>query len=280
MINKWTFSIAIFFFSLNCFNVLIGQTIKGVVIEEETGELLEFVQVGVVGENVGCLTNEKGQFILEVNALEEEGSLIVSYLGYQRKIVPVKHFEKDILLKIYLTKEIYALPDATILASKFSKDRKFGYPRTDSKELHTNLEYTSGDRGTLIKVKKKPALIKSLNFHIASSEFDSVQFRIHLYTIKNDMPYEDLFKENVFFKTDQKEGWVKIPLSDLNLIIEENVIATIEWVKAWKQEEITGDGVHLSMGLLGTLYIRDYAHQNWKKFTIGHPGIYLEAKTN
>lgn len=281
MITKKLFLIAVLFFNLNFSIGLFGQTINGVVIEEETGEPLEFVQVGVVGKNIGCLTNEKGAFSLKIENLENDATLVISYLGYQKKVIPIEYSEKEEILNISLIKEIYALPNATVLASRFSKDRKYGYTRTTSKDLHTNLEYTAGDRGTLIKIKKKPALLKSLNFHIASSEYDSVIFRIHLYTIKDGMPDKDLLKENVFYKTSKKEGWSKVPLRDLNLIVKENVIATIEWVKAWKEEKITGEGMHLSMGFLGTLYTRNFAHRNnWKKFTAGHPGIYLEVKTN
>jgi len=64
-------------------------TLKGKVVDAETGEALVFATVAVSESNVAITTNIDGEFTLKVgNALISQ-NLEVSYLGYKNKVVPI-----------------------------------------------------------------------------------------------------------------------------------------------------------------------------------------------
>jgi len=267
---------------------LFGQKIKGQILDKETNTPLPFVQIGVANKNLGTLSDEDGFFIINSSKLNDSDTLIFHYIGYE-KIKKSIAIIKTSHLKIYLRKTVYALPEINIKGSSLTKNKFFGYKKTNSKNQITgwtlfdvtSMENPIGERGSLIKIKGKTALLKSMNFHIANNEYDSVQFRIHLYSIKNNLPHKEITPTNIFIKTIKKFGWIKVPLNHLNIIVEEDIIATVEWVKAWKEKPPENIGLHLSVGLFGGFYARDYRHQSyWKTYKIGHTGIFLTAKTN
>ena len=65
----------------------IQQTVIGTVVDGETGEPLPGVNVLLKGMNRGTSTNVDGVFELEVESLQD--TLIVSYIGYTTKDVPI-----------------------------------------------------------------------------------------------------------------------------------------------------------------------------------------------
>jgi len=270
---------------------LIAQTIQGKVLDIETKETLAFVQIGILNKNIGVLTDENGLFQLDQNRIQDLDSLVFSYLGYAPQIVSFQELKTSSTPTIFLTKQIFELPDVNIQAKALTKNKKIGYKKTPLKMFHTGwsnkgmnrnlVDDPVGERGTIIKLKGKTALIKNINFHIADNEYDSILCRIHLYSIKDGLPDKELTQENVFVKTAQKYGWVTVPIDHLELVLQEDVIATVEWVKAWKQEPVTGEGLHFSLGLIGKLIWREMAHvADWDVNKVYHLAIYLDAKTN
>lgn len=62
---------------------------KGKVIDSESGEELVFASLSIEGTNMATVTNSEGNFILKVPAGIGNKNLIVSYIGYQRKAIPL-----------------------------------------------------------------------------------------------------------------------------------------------------------------------------------------------
>jgi len=267
---------------------LISQNIEGLIIDEDSKEQLGFVQIGVLGKNIGVLSDENGKFKLSTTIISKSDSIIISYLGYDTKYFTLTDFNNS-LSEIKLKKQVYELPKIDLKAKALTKKRKLGFPKTNSIKKGTGwsnktpkiFDNPPGERGTIIKLKGKSAFVKNINFHLANNEYDSIVCRIHLYTIKDGLPDLELTKENIFVTTTKKQGWVKVPIEYLQLIVEEDIIVTIEWVNAWKKESITGEGLHFSIGSRGKLIWRERAHQpNWQVSKEYRMGIYLDAKTN
>jgi len=64
-------------------------TLKGKVIDAETGTPLVFASISVTESNVGIITNIDGEFTLKISPELTSKNLEVSYLGYKNKTVPV-----------------------------------------------------------------------------------------------------------------------------------------------------------------------------------------------
>ena len=66
----------------------LAQTkLSGVVKDSKTGETLSGVAIAVQGTGSGTITNADGAYSLEV---EPQGTLVVSYIGYETQTIPVK----------------------------------------------------------------------------------------------------------------------------------------------------------------------------------------------
>jgi len=64
-------------------------TLKGKVVDAETGTPLVFASVAVTGSNVAIVTNIDGEFTLKIGTELASGNLEVSFLGYKNKVVPI-----------------------------------------------------------------------------------------------------------------------------------------------------------------------------------------------
>jgi hypothetical protein len=70
-------------------------TIKGKVVDAETGAPLVFASVSVMESNVGIVTNIDGEFTLKLGEALTSKNLEITYLGYKNKIVPVSSLKDN-----------------------------------------------------------------------------------------------------------------------------------------------------------------------------------------
>ena len=64
-------------------------TIKGKVVDSESGTPLVFATVAVKESNVAIVTNIDGEFTLKISDLSTSKNLEVTYLGYKNKTIPI-----------------------------------------------------------------------------------------------------------------------------------------------------------------------------------------------
>ncbi len=64
-------------------------TIKGKVVDSETGAPLVFASVAVSDANVGIVTNIDGEFTLKIGESLLSKNLEISFIGYKNKVVPI-----------------------------------------------------------------------------------------------------------------------------------------------------------------------------------------------
>jgi hypothetical protein len=64
-------------------------TIRGKVVDATSREPLVFASVGVQESNIGIITNLDGEFSLKIDGSLSTGNLVITYLGYKNKTVPI-----------------------------------------------------------------------------------------------------------------------------------------------------------------------------------------------
>ena len=62
---------------------------KGEVIDGESKKPLVFATLTLEGSNISTVTNTEGKFLLKIPKDTEEGNIIVSFLGYKTKLIPL-----------------------------------------------------------------------------------------------------------------------------------------------------------------------------------------------
>ncbi len=64
-------------------------TIKGKIVDNETGEPLIFATIAVKGTNIATISNIDGEFLLKINEKIENPYIEVMYIGYKNKEMPL-----------------------------------------------------------------------------------------------------------------------------------------------------------------------------------------------
>ena len=78
-----------------------NHTYCGSVRDAISHEALILANIQIKKENVGCSTDETGQFNLQA-AYVPNDSIVISYLGYQSKVLPISYFERQHCPPVYL----------------------------------------------------------------------------------------------------------------------------------------------------------------------------------
>ena len=101
--------VLILFFNLQFY----GQTISGYVIDDSNGEPLIYASIGVIETTVGTITNERGNFRLDVKNLPPKSFVRISMIGFKARTYPIEQLliEQD---TIRLERETYNLPEVIV----------------------------------------------------------------------------------------------------------------------------------------------------------------------
>ncbi len=90
-------------------------TIKGRITETNTSNGVSYTNIGVEGTYLGCATDEKGYFSLDVPQNYLEKKVMVSAIGYTNKTFVLKELTKQDFVRISLNKEIYSVDAVDII---------------------------------------------------------------------------------------------------------------------------------------------------------------------
>jgi hypothetical protein len=220
--------IQILFFNLPLF----GQTITGHVIDISNREPLIYASIGVTETAVGTITDEKGNFRLDVNNIPPKSIVRISMIGFKARTFTLDQLtmEPD---TISLVNENYYLPE--VFVSPAGKAINVGTTRFSFKNGFCGW---SGDNigkgweiGTKIDLGDSPKRLKSLHIRVNKQSFDSSLFRLHIRDIGDSLPQNELLKTNILIPITRESGWIAIDLRKYNLVFEGEIALTLEWIK-------------------------------------------------
>ncbi len=250
------------------------QEISGRVTDQDTAEPLAYASIGIIGTNSGTITDESGRFSLKVGDYPLSAIVRISMVGYHAKTYDLSDLiGKD--LTITLETAVTSLREITI--SPGQKKLKRSGTKTSSEKIITGWGGygKGGERGTRIRIRKEPAEIEELHFHIASTTFDSLLFRVHIRDIQKGRPGKELLQEDILIPVAIRSGWVSVDMSPYRLVFDEDIALTLEWIRAWG--DFSGEkSLHISAALgKGRLYAKEASEATWTVKKSISPGIYV-----
>ena len=214
------------------FMLLQGQIITGKLVDESTNLPIEFVSIGIIGTRIGEITNEKGIFSLDINASSNSATVRFSMIGYKPQTFSVEQLlnkENTIHLKV---------EDIQIKAIVIKPGGKLREVGTSGYSIRGGCCGWGGENrgkgheiGTKLDLGSLPVRIQSLHIRVFQQAFDSSLFRLHVRSIVNNLPGNEMLNENIFILVTKKSGWQKIDLSKYNLVFKGEIALTLEWVK-------------------------------------------------
>jgi hypothetical protein len=211
-----------------------AQKIRGVVIDSKTGEVLKYVNIGVFNKNMGVISRDDGKFDIDISKAAPEDHLSFSMLGYETSNFKIADLgTEDLTVK--LTPRVYQLKEVVVTDEKRIPVKLGRSKPTKTTTGHSNTEQYGfgGEWGLKISNEGKRYWIENAAFHLRFNTVDSVLFRIRLYSVKDDLPHEDLLRHDVFVTSYKNNRWITKDLSSENLIMDEDIIVTLEVVRVW-----------------------------------------------
>ena len=287
MVNLYKSMKSVLFSLLSVFLIgtSAGQTVTGKVVDVATGEALVYVNVGVVGQPRGTITDVSGVFVLEITGLSAEASVRFSMIGYMGQNYTVKELSDKNGKTIMLESAPFPLSEVLI---KPKKPRKIG---TTNHSLTLCCGWGGDKRGkgyeigTKMELGVSPVHFKSLHIRIRKLSFDTCILRLHVRKIINELPADELLTQNIYISITKETGWVEFDLSKYHLVFQEDVSLSLEWISVMgdnKNKHIRVNKsppapqvlFNCSKNRAGVIYTRWGSEAQWKR-SEGAPCFYL-----
>jgi hypothetical protein len=87
--------------------------IQGTIVDDRSGKPLSFATIALYGTSLGTITNLEGEFSFKIPAEHSDPILVISYMGYQQKLLPVSYPVNE-QMTIPLEREMVPLQEVII----------------------------------------------------------------------------------------------------------------------------------------------------------------------
>ncbi|KAA3439356.1 carboxypeptidase-like regulatory domain-containing protein [Rufibacter hautae] len=249
-----------------------AQRIQGKIVDAQSRPL-EYVNIGVVGQNVGTVSTSEGQFALSLPEALDQETLQISALGYATQSWKVGDFKQKYgqqSATISLREQAVALKEVVVKPRKYVT--KVVGNTTNSKSTTAGFKSNrlGTEIGTVLDVKK-PSFLEKVTFNIASNAYDTLFLRINVYRMGPNGPEENVLREPIYLNVAQKDlgDGIMLDLRDRNIYLDADVLLSLELVR-----NLGGGGLWFSAGLFNKpSYTRETSQGAWEKMTLGGVGF-------
>ncbi|MFV1884439.1 MAG: carboxypeptidase-like regulatory domain-containing protein [Balneola sp.] len=231
---KYFFSFLLFLLFLN---PLKAQSfIEAKVLNSITSEPIPYVNIGIIELRKGTVSSFEGDFKLAYNSASD--SVTFSSIGYKARRISINDLIK--IPNVYMEPQIIVGEEIRVEAESLGKLKVFGYKL---KNKGGSIGYGSTELGTemgaLIKFENR-TLIESAHFAVNFTGSDSMRYRLNLYKVENGEVGENYLKENVLILGAQEKGTFSIDLDEYDVVVEGEVMLSLEYIEAINEEEKSG----------------------------------------
>jgi hypothetical protein len=254
---------------------LHGQyLIRGVVIDQSDTTYIPYASVGLSGANKGTVGNSSGRFELNLSSNNIGDTLWISALGYNDAFVIIEPEMK--IHRIMLEPRSYTLEGLELKASK--KTKKYLEGRKINTRMITGGFSSTGpgaEIATRISLKKKPAWLHSVGFHLGSCKLDRIRFRLNIYEIGADgNPGRNILRKNIFLTPDCEPGIYEFEIKEYQIYLDQDVYVGLEWFEDYSD---SGDLTFASYISKKESFFRSVAFNSWQKNTVYSTSIWIRT---
>jgi len=263
----------ILIFLLFCVTNSYSEIYKGKITDRTTSLPIEYVNIGIVGKNVGTVSDVNGNFSLTIDKQYNNDTLLISCLGYFPKSIKIEDFINSKINEIKLDEKVTELPKVIVLPKKY-KNKRLGIS-TQSKSIQAGFKdnQLGYECGVMMKIKKS-AIFECVNINIASCTYDSIFYRLNIYKILNNGSYENILQKPIYILKSKLEiiNEIKIDLTQLHILVNGNTLVTLEHIK-----DLGSGQLNFCAGFSGKTYYRKTSQGKWDTAPIG-VSISVDAK--
>lgn len=251
----------------------VAQPITGRITDSRTRAPLPYVNIGVVGQDLGTVTDEQGAYTLAFQQSLATAMVRISRLGYAPRNLTLAELAAQ--PNVALTPEAVPLAEVQVRGTAaFRSTHTLG--NTGNAEMATNTlgsNSLGAQVGTVIQLSRRPTRLVNAVFNIARSSPGQVTFRVNIYRLGADgKPTETkLLHREVIVTSPVVRGPIIVDLSADQLVLNEDFFLSIELLK-WDNPAPTGAEFAFSAALgyfHNEIYSRYTSQAVWKKTSIG-----------
>lgn len=241
-------------------------------VKDTNNLAIPYCSIGIKDSEIGAITDENGQFSIEIPEDLAKSQLIFDAAGYDEKSISVKEIQQNSV--VILNEKVVSLTEVIVKTEKM-KEKIVGQKTrpmlTFSKMFKENAQTV--EQGNIFEIYPKTKL-NTYNFHIIpSSKYDEITLKVNIYAVKNGLPTESLLEENIIYKT-STTGWQKIDLTPYKFRFKnvDKIAVTLQLIDYKKPEnEEFVFGVSAKKSLAKDLLFRFQSQGNWEP----SPGVFI-----
>ena len=255
--------------------------IIGSIIYNKSKKPLPYVNIGILNQNLGTVSNSGGSFSLNISEDNFNDTLRISSIGFKPQVIPIRTLvNQGTQLVIRLEEQIDEL-DEVVIKTKAYKQKVLGN-KTESKFIGTGFGYDQlgAEMGIKVNIKNNPTFVDSFSFYVTHNRLSASSiFRLNIYSAESKKPGLNLLKENILVTINPKEtGKFTIELKEKNIVLYDDVYITLEWVDI-DGENNKGEAIFFPIGFFnsGTLY-KSTSQAKFKKHSGMGVGFTLDVR--
>ena len=207
-----------------------GQKIKGKIISEN--KQVMFATIGIAEVNIGTITNELGDFELEIPIQFINHMLTISHIGYNTVNLKLDSLFTYDHVVVELTEKVAFLENVVVTSKKLKgKTKEYG----NKKKHDSFLWIQDGDKGaeivTLIEPKTE-ILLNSVSLNVLNMLEKEFTLLLNIYAVNKitSLPDVQLLKNQKVIRSNIKKGWLEIDLSEEDMILSKPFYIGFQWV--------------------------------------------------
>ena len=265
---------------LICFNIQFGicqVDLVGQVIDAATEEPLPYVNIGLVNQNIGTVTDEAGYLVLEVPGNGyADATLRFSMIGFEPQDFTLQEYRDQKILTIPLQEKATALEEVVLTTKRNKYQTKILGNKTTSQLIYAafTTNKLGNEMGFLVRGRKNPMILKKFNVSLVENDYGPIRFRLNFYDLKDGLPNETLLNENIIVETDIQSGIVSKDLTPYEIVIDQDFFVAIEWI-----EDLGPGKLFFSGGFFGSpLIAREVSQGTWSKVGSASVGMNVEVR--
>lgn len=252
-----------------------AQTYTGQVLDESTKKSLEYVNIGVIGKDIGTVSDVNGHYNINIGTGFDNDSIRFSYTGYIPISIKMTDFKKQSHL-ISLKPQVFNLSEVVIKPIRV-KEKKLGNNFKVFFQAGFKDNRKGYEMGVLLKVKKR-AILHNISIKVSNCSYDSLCFRLNIYKETDKKTFVNVLRDPIYIfrKVPKSRFILNVNLSDNKLndiVVEGNTLVTMEFIK-----DLGKGGLYLASGMIGAKsYCRKTSQGKWESLPV-KLGISVDAE--
>lgn len=227
------------FLFFGSFNSYSQETFISGYVMDEKQKPIAYTNIVASHKKGGTFSDENGIFSLKLIEILDSDVIEFSCLGYKTVQISVKDFKKE-NSKVTLIATIEKL-DEVVIKTKKLKTYVNGKTRTNTNLIRFLSSYRKSvwnepghEMGRRFSLgTRKTSYLKNFSFYIKENRFENTILELNIYNIKDNRPFENLNSSSIILNIHDKFiGWKTIDLTDFDIQVKEDVIITVEYIKA------------------------------------------------